>query len=77
MDGIKRILGIVWILLALAAAYLCIFTFGVPRITSGKQDDLVFGIVILCVLTPIIVGGLFAFGVYALQGEYSDAKQQE
>lgn len=77
MDSIKRILGIVWIALALGAAYLCIFTFGIPRIASGKQDDLVFGIVILCVLTPIIVGGLFTFGYYALQGEYSDAKQNE
>ncbi|RYZ87394.1 MAG: hypothetical protein EOP04_11770 [Proteobacteria bacterium] len=77
MDGIKRVLGIVWILLALAAAYFCIFIFGVPKFQSGKQDDLVFGIVIVCVLTPIIVGGLFTFGVYALQGEYSDQKQQE
>lgn len=77
MDAPKRILGIVWIALALAAAYFCIFTFGWPKVTSGKQDDLVFGIVILFVLTPIIVGGLFTFGLYALQGEYSDAKQQE
>jgi len=77
MDAIKKILGIVWIVLALAAAYFCIFIFGVPKFKSGKQDDLVFGIVILCVLTPIIVGGLFTFGVYALQGEYSDQKQQE
>jgi len=77
MDSLKRILGIVWIALALAAAYFCIFTFGIPKVSSGKQEDLVFGIVILFVLTPIIVGGLFTFGLYALQNEYSDAKQQE
>lgn len=77
MDAIKRILGVVWILLALAAAYFCIFIFGIPKFASGKQDDLVFGIVILCVLTPIIVGGLLTFGVYALMGEYSDKKQLE
>ncbi len=70
MNILKRVLGIVWLALALAAAYFCIFTFGVPKITSGKQDDLVFGIVILFVLTPIIVGGLFTFGRYALMGEY-------
>lgn len=70
MNTLKRVLGIVWLALALAAAYFCIFTFGVPKITSGKQDDLVFGIVILFVLTPIIVGGLFTFGRYALMGEY-------
>lgn len=71
MNAIKRILGIVWIILALAAAYFCIFVFGWPKLTSGKQEDLVFGIVILFVLTPIIVGGLFTFGRYALMGEYS------
>ena len=58
MDAIKRVLGLLWIALALAAAYFCIFIFGIPKFTSGKQDDLVFGIVILFVLTPIIVGGL-------------------
>jgi len=70
MNQIKRIAGIVWILLALAAAYCCIFIFGVPKMASGKQEDLVFGIIILFVLTPIIVGGLFTFGYYALKGEY-------
>lgn len=77
MDAIKRVLGLLWIALALAAAYFCIFIFGIPKFTSGKQDDLVFGIVILFVLTPIIVGGLFTFGVYALMGEYSTEKQME
>lgn len=70
MNQIKRVLGIVWLGLALAAAYCCIFIFGVPKFTSGKQEDLVFGIVILGVLTPIIVGGLLTFGYYAVSGDY-------
>ncbi len=70
MNSIRKILGLLWIGLSLAAAYFCIFVFGWPRLTSGKQEDLVFGIVILFVLTPIIVGGLFTFGRYALSGEY-------
>ncbi len=74
MNTIKRILGIVWIALALFAAYYCIFIFGVPKLTSGKQEDLVFGIVILFVLTPIIVGGLLLFGYYSLAGEYGSDK---
>ncbi len=72
MNAIKRILGLVWIVLSLAAAYYCVGVFGWPKLTSGKQEDLVFGIVILFVLTPIIVGGLFTFGVYALKGEYDN-----
>jgi small-conductance mechanosensitive channel len=74
MEAFKKILGIVWIALALVVAYFCIVEFGIPKITSGSQDDLVFGIIILFVLTPIISLGMALFGYYALQGEYSDDK---
>ena len=70
MNGIRKILGIVWILLGLATAYFGIFALGIPKFASGKQEDLVFGIIIMCVLTPIITGGLLIFGRYALSGEY-------
>ncbi len=74
MNAIKRILGIVWILMAAAIAYFGFTIFGLPKIQSAKQDDIVFGIIILFVLLPIIVGGLFIFGKYAFQGEYDDEK---
>ncbi|MES2520262.1 MAG: hypothetical protein V4585_19240 [Bacteroidota bacterium] len=70
MNGIKKILGVVWILLALATAYFGIAVLGLPKFASGKQEDLVFGIIIMLVLTPIITGGLLIFGRYALSGEY-------
>ena len=63
-------LGILWIALAVAAAYFCIFIFGLPKFSTGKQDDLVFGIIILFVLTPLVVFGLATFGYYAIKGEY-------
>ena len=72
MNFIKRALGILWIVLAIAAAYFCIFEFGLPKFASGKQDDLVFGIIILFVLTPLIVLGLGTFGYYALMGDYDE-----
>lgn len=74
MDFIKKNLGLVWLFLAFAAAYFCIFVFGLPKFNSGKQEDLVFGIIILFVLTPLIVFGLGIFGFYALKGEYSKEK---
>ncbi len=74
MNQLKRALGMVWIALAIAAAYFCIFQFGLPKFTSGKQEDLVFGIIILLVLTPLIVIGLGTFGYYALMGEYDESK---
>jgi hypothetical protein len=72
MNNIKKTLGIVWMLLGLATAYFGIFILGIPKFTSGKQEDLVFGIIIMLVLTPIITGGLLIFGKYAWDGEYGD-----
>lgn len=72
INAIKRGLGIVWMLLGLAAAYFGIMELGLPKIYSGKQDDLIFGIIMLACITPIISGGLLLFGKYAWQGEYDD-----
>jgi hypothetical protein len=74
MKQLKRALGMIWIGLAVAAGYFCIFEFGLPKLLSGKQDDLVFGIIILFILTPLIVTGLGTFGYYALMGEYDQSK---
>ncbi|NNT71521.1 hypothetical protein HKT18_04745 [Flavobacterium sp. IMCC34852] len=71
MNTVKKILGIVWIALAVAVAYYAIGIFG-GKLTSGKQDDLVFGIIIFFVLLPLIVTGLTIFGWYALTNEYED-----
>jgi small-conductance mechanosensitive channel len=72
MKTVRRILGVLWLLLAALAAYFCVVEFGLPKFATGKQDDLVFGIIILFVLTPLIVLGLAVFGYYALTGEYDD-----
>lgn len=74
MNGIKKILGILWIAVALVVGYFGITVLGIPKISSGKQEDLVFGIIILFVLMPIISGGMAIFGYYSLTGEYSDDK---
>lgn len=72
MDQVKKILGVVWLLLALVVAYYGLTVFGIPKVMSAKQEDNVFGWIILTVLMPIIVGGLGIFGWYSLNGEYSD-----
>lgn len=74
MESLKKILGIVWILLALLTAYFCVFHFGIPKLHTGHQEDLVFGIIILFILTPIISIGLAIFGYFALRGEYDKGK---
>jgi hypothetical protein len=51
MNTVKKYLGIVWIALAIAIAYFSIGIFG-GKLTSGKQDDLVFGIIVYQWLLP-------------------------
>ena len=72
MDGLKKILGIVWIFLALVVLYFGLTVMGIPKLSSGKQEDLVFGIIIVFILLPIVAGGLAVFGYYSLSGDYSD-----
>jgi hypothetical protein len=71
LNTVRKYLGIVWLLLAVVIAYYGLVVLGMPKLQSGKQEDLVFGIIIVFILLPIVVGGLLIFGKYALQGEYN------
>jgi hypothetical protein len=72
MNKIKRLLGIVWILLGLAGGYYLIINQAIPKFTSDNSEDLIPALIYAFILTPVIVGGLLIFGKYALQGEYDD-----
>ena len=72
MNQLKKWLGIVWIAMAFLAAWYGIFKMGIPKIMSGNQEDIVFGIIIMLIITPVATLGLFFFGKYALQGEYDE-----
>jgi nitric oxide reductase large subunit len=72
MNKIRRLAGIVWILLGLAGGYYLIINQAIPKFQSNKTEDLIPAIIYTFILTPIIVGGLLIFGKYALQGEYDD-----
>ena len=72
MNKLKRILGVVWMVLGLAAGYYLIINQAIPKFKSENPEDLIPAIIYTFVLTPIIVGGLLIFGKYALQGEYDE-----
>lgn len=72
MNSIKKWSGLLWISLAIAAGYFNIMKMGIPKIESGTQEDLVFGLINLCLLTPIISGGLMLFGYYCIKDEYKN-----
>jgi hypothetical protein len=70
METLKKKLGVIWIAIGLTIGYFNVVIMGLPKLQSGKQEDLVFAIINLAILTPIIVGGLLIFGYYSLKGEY-------
>ena len=72
MNAIKKLLGIVWIGLGLAAGYYLLINQAIPKFESGKPEDMIPAIIYTFILAPIIVGGLSIFGYYSLTGEYSD-----
>lgn len=76
MNTVRKIFGIIWILFAIVCAYFLI-TFGVPKFTSGTQEGVVFGIIILFILMPLVVAGLAVFGYYSVIGEYDENKMIE
>ena len=73
LNKIKRYAGIIWILLGLTAAWFGVITIGLPKMNSSSQDDLIFGIIALFIITPVASIGLILFGKYALQGEYDES----
>jgi hypothetical protein len=75
MNSIKKFSGIIWLALGLYAGFFSITSIGLPKFSSGlagNQSDLVFGIIVLFILTPLIVGSLLTFGYYALNGDYNE-----
>lgn len=70
MNQLRRFLGIVWILLGVAAGYYLIVNQAIPKFASSRPEDLIPAIIYAFILTPIIVGGLSIFGYYALKDEY-------
>lgn len=72
MNNIRRIAGIIWIIVGLAGGYYLIVYQAIPKFQSDKTEDIIPAIIYAFILTPIIVGGLLIFGKYALQGEYDD-----
>lgn len=74
MNTIRKFAGIIWLALGAFAGYFSITSIGLPKFASGlagNQSDMVFGIIMLFILTPLIVGSLLIFGYYALTGEYT------
>ena len=71
MNALKKYLGIIWMLLAIAAAYFIIHAAFVNIKSDGKLDinKPLPWIIIITIFTPIAIG-LMIFGWYAWKGEF-------
>ena len=71
MNAIKKVLGIVWLLLGPAVIYF-LLSGAVSNIDPEGTKDInnpVIWIIIIAIFTPIAIG-LMIFGWYAFKGEY-------
>ncbi len=71
MNTVKKIMGLVWIILAPVIIYLLV-TSALHNINSGGTRDInqpIPWIIIIGIFTPIALG-LMIFGYYAIKGEY-------
>lgn len=72
INTVRKWLGVVWIFLAIIVAWYGFFESGIPKILSGRQEDVVFGLIISLIITPVAVCSLFFFGKYAWEDAYKD-----
>lgn len=69
MNGLKRLLGIVWMVLGVATGLYLVYFQAVPLWQKGG-NDLVPAIIYTFILAPFITVGLSLFGYFALRGEF-------
>ena len=71
MNLLKRILGVVWLLMAPVITYFLLQGAITHIDPAGKKDinNPVIWVIIITIFTPIAIG-LMIFGYYALKGEY-------
>jgi len=74
LNGLKRLLGIVWILLGLATGLYLVYFQAMPLWEKGG-NDLVPAIIYTFILAPFISIGMSLFGYFALTGEFDQKKQ--
>ncbi len=76
MEGLKKVVGILAILIGIAAEYWLITALFIDPLSGknpfGKTADAVSIAkwTLIPVSIPVILGGLLVFGFYALKGEY-------
>jgi uncharacterized membrane protein len=71
MNILKKLLGVVWILIGLAAVYYLIINQAIPLWNKGGENRIP-AVIYTVILGPMIAGSLGAFGLFSIQGEYDE-----
>ena len=69
MNALKRVLGVVWIVIGVYAVYYLIVNQAVSLWNKGGEN-VIPAIIYNLILCPMIAGALGTFGLYSLQGEF-------
>jgi MFS family permease len=75
LNGLKRLLGIVWILLGISTGLYLVYFQAMPLWEKGG-NDLVPAIIYTFILAPFISIGMSLFGYFALTGEFDQKKHE-
>ena len=70
MNTLKKMLGIVWLLLGPAAVLFLLYE-GYHRIMEKPTQDVYLPWIIIIVIFTPIAAGMMLFGYYAMKGEYN------
>jgi purine-cytosine permease-like protein len=70
MNALKKILGVVWLLLGPVAVWYLVKTAAAEIAAKPVMDTKIQWAVFIIVFIPICIG-LMIFGYYAMKGEYS------
>jgi len=73
LNGLKRLLGIVWIMLGISTGLYLVYFQALPLWEKGG-NDLVPAIIYTFILAPFISIGMSLFGYFALTGEFDQIK---
>jgi MFS family permease len=75
LNGLKRLLGIVWIVLGMSTGLYLVYFQALPLWEKGG-NDLVPAIIYTFILAPFISIGMSLFGYFALTGEFDQKKHE-
>ena len=72
MNTIKRITGLLCIILGIAAEYYLITAILNGALGKTPEENLICALTVIPVSIPVVLGGLLLFGFYAFKGEYDE-----